>query len=87
MRTNFAAPGLAPVLPGPGLRDLEPGTVLDVIATPYCGALYYKGILIATKGGLVRHGPGKYMPVGRPEYLRQCVLMSLRRLGLERIDL
>ena len=27
------------------------------------------------------------MPVGRPEYLRQCVLMSLRRLGVERIDL
>lgn len=47
----------------------------------------YRGILIATKGGLVRHGPGKYTPVGRPEYLRQCVLMSLRRLGLERIDL
>jgi pyridoxine 4-dehydrogenase len=47
----------------------------------------YGGILIATKGGLVRHGPGKYTAVGRPEYLRQCILMSLRRLGLERIDL
>jgi len=35
----------------------------------------------------VRHGPDAWLPVGRPEYLRQCVLMSLRRLGLERIDL
>jgi len=51
-------------------------------------ALYpYTGLVIATKGGLVRHGPDAWLPVGRPEYLRQCVLMSLRRLGLERIDL
>ena len=47
----------------------------------------YKGMLIATKGGLTRHGPDIWAPVGRPEYLRQCVLMSLRRLGVERIDL
>jgi aryl-alcohol dehydrogenase-like predicted oxidoreductase len=47
----------------------------------------YKGLLIATKGGLVRHGPDIWLPLGRPEYLRQCVLMSLRRLGVERIDL
>ncbi|GLK66631.1 aldo/keto reductase [Hansschlegelia plantiphila] len=47
----------------------------------------YKGLLIATKGGLTRHGPQIWAPVGRPEYLRQCVLMSLRRLGVERIDL
>ncbi len=47
----------------------------------------YKGMLVATKGGLVRHGPDIWMPLGRPEYLRQCVLMSLRRLGVERIDL
>ncbi|HTH99668.1 MAG TPA: aldo/keto reductase [Acidisoma sp.] len=47
----------------------------------------YKGLTIATKGGLTRHGPDIWMPVGRPEYLRQCVLMSLRRLGVERIDL
>ena len=47
----------------------------------------YDGLLVATKGGLVRHGPNKWAPVGRPEYLRQCVLMSLRRLGVERIDL
>jgi pyridoxine 4-dehydrogenase len=51
-------------------------------------ALYpYDGLLIATKGGLVRLGPDIWAPVGRPEYLRQCVLMSLRRLRIERIDL
>lgn len=47
----------------------------------------YQGILIATKGGLARPGPETWRPLGRPEYLRQCVMMSLRRLGLERIDL
>jgi aryl-alcohol dehydrogenase-like predicted oxidoreductase len=47
----------------------------------------YPDMLIATKGGLTRHGPDIWAPVGRPEYLRQCVLMSLRRLGVERIDL
>ncbi len=47
----------------------------------------YKGLLIATKGGLVRPGPEIWRPLGRPEYLRQCVVMSLRRLGVERIDL
>lgn len=47
----------------------------------------YKNIVIATKGGLTRHGPDLWLPVGRPEYLRQCVMMSLRRLNVERIDL
>ena len=47
----------------------------------------YRGLVIATKGGLTRHGPDIWEAVGRPEYLRQCVLMSLRRLGVERIDL
>ncbi len=47
----------------------------------------YEGMLVATKGGLTRHGPDQWAPVGRPEYLRQCVLMSLRRLGVERLDL
>jgi aryl-alcohol dehydrogenase-like predicted oxidoreductase len=47
----------------------------------------YTGMLIATKGGLARLGPDIWAPLGRPEYLRQCVLMSLRRLGVERIDL
>ena len=47
----------------------------------------YDGITIATKAGLVRTGPGQWHPVGRPEYLRQECEMSLRRLGVERIDL
>jgi pyridoxine 4-dehydrogenase len=47
----------------------------------------YKGLLIATKGGLTRHGPDRWAPLGRPEYLRQCVLTSLHRLGVEQIDL
>jgi len=51
-------------------------------------ALYpYDGVLIATKGGFVRHGENKWAPVGRPEYLRHAVLMSLRRLNVEQIDL
>jgi len=51
-------------------------------------ALYpYDGLLIATKGGLTRHGPDQWAAVGRPEYLRQCVQMSLRRLRVDRIDL
>ena len=48
---------------------------------------YPQQLLIATKAGLVRTGPDEWWPVGRPEYLRQEVEMSLRRLGLERIDL
>ena len=48
---------------------------------------YPDGLLIATKGGLARTGPNQWPPVGRPEYLRQCVEMSLRRLGVEQIDL
>jgi pyridoxine 4-dehydrogenase len=48
---------------------------------------YPSDLLIATKGGLTRQGPGQWAPVGRPEYLRQCVEMSLRRLRVERIDL
>jgi pyridoxine 4-dehydrogenase len=48
---------------------------------------YPKGLLIATKGGFARSGPNKWEVVGRPEYLRQAVEMSLRRLRVERIDL
>lgn len=47
----------------------------------------YDGLFIATKGGLTRSGPRIWPPVGRPEYLRQCVLMSLRRLKVEQLDL
>ncbi|HEY0790654.1 MAG TPA: aldo/keto reductase [Chthoniobacterales bacterium] len=48
---------------------------------------YPNGLVIATKGGLTRQGPEQWEPVGRPEYLRQCVEMSLRRLRLDRLDL
>ena len=48
---------------------------------------YKKDLVIATKGGFVRSGPNQWQIVGRPEYLTQCVEMSLRRLKLERIDL
>jgi aryl-alcohol dehydrogenase-like predicted oxidoreductase len=48
---------------------------------------YPEQVLIATKAGLTRHGPDVWMPVGRPEYLRQQCELSLRRLGVERIDL
>jgi aryl-alcohol dehydrogenase-like predicted oxidoreductase len=48
---------------------------------------YPEDLLIATKAGLVRTGPGEWHSVGRPEYLRQEAEMSLRRLGVERLDL
>jgi pyridoxine 4-dehydrogenase len=47
----------------------------------------YDGIAVATKAGLTRTGPGEWPILGRPEYLRQCCEMSLRRLGVETIDL
>ena len=48
---------------------------------------YPKDLVIATKGGLTRPGPGDWKPNGRPEYLKQCVEKSLKRLQLDRIDL
>ena len=48
---------------------------------------YPKGLVIATKGGLTRQGPDQWLPVGRPEYLTQCVELSLRRLRIDCIDL
>ncbi len=48
---------------------------------------YADDVVIATKAGLTRQGPDVWTPVGRPEYLRQQCELSLRRLGLERIDL
>ena len=47
----------------------------------------YDGVRVATKGGYTRQGPGAWAPVGRPEYLRQCCELSLRRLGLDAIPL
>jgi len=48
---------------------------------------YPADLVIATKGGLTRSGPGKWHAIGRGDYLRQCVEMSLRRLRLDVIDL
>jgi pyridoxine 4-dehydrogenase len=48
---------------------------------------YRDGLVIATKAGLVRTGPGEWHSVGRPAYLKQQVELSLRHLKLERIDL
>jgi aryl-alcohol dehydrogenase-like predicted oxidoreductase len=50
-------------------------------------APYAPGVVIATKAGLTRQGPAKWMPVGRAEYLIQQVEMSLRFLKQERLDL
>ena len=62
----------SPQMPGPVIREaLHP----------------YDSVTIATKGGLTRSGPDQWGTVGRPEYLRQCVEMSLRRLGVDTIDL
>ena len=47
----------------------------------------YGDVLVATKGGLTRTGPGVWIPVGRPEYLIQQALMSRRRLGVDVIGL
>jgi aryl-alcohol dehydrogenase-like predicted oxidoreductase len=62
-----------------------PNVSEDLIAealAPYSG-----GLVIATKAGLTRHGPGEWRAVGRPDYLRQCLELSLRRLKLETIPL
>src|SRR5690348_3416109 len=48
---------------------------------------YRNGLVIATKGGLTRPGPGDWVPNCRPEHLKQALEGSLKRLRLERIDL
>ncbi|PYK30790.1 MAG: oxidoreductase [Verrucomicrobia bacterium] len=48
---------------------------------------YPKGLIIATKGGLTRPGPGQWVPNGKPDYLKACVDKSLKRLKIDRIDL
>lgn len=50
-------------------------------------APYRAGTVVATKAGLARTGPGNWVPLGRPEYLIQQAYASLRRLGVEQIDL
>jgi len=50
-------------------------------------ALYpYKGLVIATKGGLVRTGPGMWPQDGRPEHIREACDASLKRLGIDEIE-
>jgi len=48
---------------------------------------YPQGLVIATKGGLVRPGPSSWVPDGRPQHLREACEASLKRLRLARIDL
>jgi len=48
---------------------------------------YPSDLVIATKGGLLRDGPARWRPDGRPRHLRQALEGSLRRLGLDRVDL
>jgi aryl-alcohol dehydrogenase-like predicted oxidoreductase len=48
---------------------------------------YPKGLVIATKAGLLRGGPGKWSPDGRPKHLKEACAGSLTRLKVERIDL
>ena len=47
----------------------------------------YEGLVIATKGGLLRPGPDQWVPKGDPAYLRGQAEGSLKRLGIDRIDL
>ena len=48
---------------------------------------YPEGLVVATKGGFVRPGPGRWTPDGRPEHLREACEGSLRRLKVDQIDL
>ncbi|HSX42496.1 MAG TPA: aldo/keto reductase [Candidatus Saccharimonadales bacterium] len=51
-------------------------------------ALYpYDGLVVATKGGMLRGGPGQWSPDGRPEHLREALAASLQRLGVDQIEL
>jgi len=50
-------------------------------------APYTNGTVIATKAGLTRQGPDRWLPVGRPEYLTQQIEMSLRWLKQDRLEL
>jgi aryl-alcohol dehydrogenase-like predicted oxidoreductase len=63
---------------GPALSEMQIGEALSP---------HQPGLVIATKGGLTRQGPSRWMPVGRAEYLVQQVELSLRWLRLDRLDL
>jgi pyridoxine 4-dehydrogenase len=62
-----------------------PGVSEEIIAEALFP--YPDGLVVATKGGLARPGPGQWVPDGRPERLRACCEGSLRRLRLEQIPL
>ena len=47
----------------------------------------FEHVVVATKAGLVRTGPGVWVPLGHPAYLRQQCELSCRRLGVEALDL
>lgn len=47
----------------------------------------YDGLVIATKGGMVRSGPDQWSPDGRPEHIREAIEGSLKRLGLTQVEL
>ena len=75
-------------------RLLPCGHQAHTLYSPVSGAVSVQsawltpdGLVVATKAGLTRHGPDVWAPLGRPEYLRQQCLLSLRRLGVDRIDL
>ncbi|GAA2695213.1 aldo/keto reductase [Streptomyces lunalinharesii] len=59
----------------------------DVLIATKAGLTRNGPDTIRTRDGLVRLGPKAWPPLGRPEYLRQQALMSLRRLGLDHLDL
>jgi pyridoxine 4-dehydrogenase len=48
---------------------------------------YHKEVVIATKGGFTRTGPGQWVPDGRPEYIREAIEGNIKRLKVEYIDL
>jgi pyridoxine 4-dehydrogenase len=68
---------------GPAVSEVLIGEALS----PYRDGRGDRSVYIATKGGLTRQGPNKWLPVGRPEYLTQQVEMSLRFLKTDVIDL
>ena len=63
---------------GPAVSEMLIGETL---------APYKQGLVIATKAGLTRQGPNRWLPVGRPEYLAQQVEMSLRYLKTDHLEL
>ncbi|WP_330630390.1 aldo/keto reductase [Halocatena halophila] len=63
---------------GPGVSE----RLIRKALTPYPDEL-----IVATKGGLLRNRSGEWLPCGDPDYLRDAVLSSLDRLGVEKIDL